>query len=133
MTTQQHILIADDDFEDRSIMAECFKELGHEEMVRYVEDGSRLLEYMEETTPDTVSLIVLDLNMPRLNGTETLRILKGDDRYRHIPVIIFSTSVNEIEKKNCLQLGARDYVTKPTKWANYVNTCRMLYAIAKDE
>jgi len=126
------ILVADDDFEDRTIMSECFKDLGHSNAIKFVEDGSELLTYLDNKTDEIVTLIVLDLNMPRLNGTETLRMLKSIPGYSNIPVIIFSTSVNEIERKNCMALGAREYVTKAGKWDEYLDTCRRLYSISQE-
>jgi CheY-like chemotaxis protein len=128
---QPHILLADDDFEDRFLMADTFKELNYGDVISFVEDGVSLLEFLENSDL-TIGLIVLDLNMPRLNGTETLRILKNDDRFRHIPVIIFSTSVNEIERAVCLELGARDYFTKPARYNAYMDVCRSLYNISQE-
>lgn len=126
------ILVVDDDYEDRFIMEECFKELGHSDSVQFIEDGCVLLDHLTHTQSHIVSLIVLDLNMPRLNGTETLRALKNNPQFNNIPVIIFSTSVNEIEKTNCMQLGAIEYITKPTKWDSYLHTCGAMYNMSRN-
>ena len=67
----------------------------------------------EENLPD---LIVLDLNMPIWNGTQTLLQLKRSPRYRNIPVIIYSTSENENEKRKCLSYGALNFVVKPSTY-----------------
>ena len=61
----------------------------------------------------TRKLIVLDLNMPILNGTQTLFELKQNNRYTRIPVVIYSTSDNEHEKRKCMNFGAVDYLVKP--------------------
>jgi CheY-like chemotaxis protein len=75
--------------------------------------------------PDNhTSLIILDLNMPRLNGTETLRQLKNDDRFNNIPVIIFSTSINPLEKEKCMLLGAHSYITKPVSLKESMDTAK---------
>jgi CheY-like chemotaxis protein len=125
------ILIAEDDYEDRFILSETFNELGHTDVLVFVDDGIRLLEYLGTAHPGKVKLIVLDLNMPKLNGTEILRMLKNEPRYAAIPVIIFSTSVNEIEKNICMELGAKEYVTKPVKYAEYISTCERFYSLSK--
>ena len=131
MNRERQILIAEDDLEDREIIFETFNELGFDNTVQFVEDGTQLIEQINEMGIGELGLIVLDLNMPRLNGTETLRILKGSKEYKQIPVIIFSTSVNEIEKKNCMDLGALEYITKPTKYAEYLETCRIFHSLAQ--
>jgi CheY-like chemotaxis protein len=131
MTTgNPHILIAEDDSEDRFIMSECFRDMGRDHCAHFAEDGILLMQYLEAVDASDINLVVLDLNMPRLNGTETLRALKSSPAYRHIPVIIFSTSINEIEKAACMELGALEYMTKPTKWNEYMTACRQLLEIA---
>lgn len=123
------ILLADDDVEDRFIMEEAFNELGLPQVVGFVENGEKVITFLDNI-PDTgnlPSLIVLDLNMPLLNGTETLRILKNNDRYAGIPVMIFSTSVNEIEKDLCLSIGAASYITKPVKYDECITIAQHFY------
>ena len=132
MNEKPLILIAEDDFEDRFIMIETFSELGHADAVHIVEDGIAILQYLYEKGADKIALIILDLNMPKLNGTEVLRKLQSDKRYAHISVVIFSTSINQIEMKTCMELGAKEYVTKPAKYAEYMATCHKFYEIAKD-
>lgn len=130
MASHSYILVADDDHEDRTIMNECFKYLGHVDVVKFVEDGISLVDYLAHNRNEDISLIVLDLNMPKINGTETLRLIKGIPGADNIPVIIFSTSLNEVEKKSCLLLGAKDYITKPSKWEQYLDACRNFFNIA---
>jgi CheY-like chemotaxis protein len=127
MEKHPYILVADDDFEDRSIMNECFKFLGHNDAVRFLEDGISLIEYLSAADNEPASLIVLDLNMPKINGTETLRLIRNIPAASNIPVVIFSTSLNEIEKRNCMKLGAKEYITKPSKWETYVEACRNFF------
>lgn len=124
------ILIAEDDLEDRYIMQETFKELGHPEVLKFVENGVLLLDYLTKQPNDVIGLIVLDLNMPLQTGTETLRLLKAQPQYADIPVIIFSTSVNEYEKKICFELGAIDYKVKPLAYADYLELCNEFYRLS---
>jgi CheY-like chemotaxis protein len=129
MNTQVKILLADDDPEDRLIMAETFGEMQLSDIIHFVENGESIMEYLdllEEGTP-LPSLIILDLNMPRLNGTQTLKALKSNDRYKDIPVIIFSTSVNAIEMNECMKTGAASYVVKPVTYKECKDTARTFY------
>lgn len=109
------ILVVDDDIEDHVIMDSFFLEAGVSRMVGYRANGQEALFFLEEIEDDArlPRLIILDLNMPILNGTQTLVRLKQTPRFRNIPVIIFSTSENETEKRKCLSLGAVDYLVKP--------------------
>ncbi len=121
------ILLADDDAEDRFIIEDAFNEIGIHNVIQFVEDGEKVLEYLRVDSTSLPSLIVLDLNMPRLNGTETLRSLKESEKFKEIPVIIFSTSVNEIEKTSCMNLGALAYLVKPSRYADSIAIARYFY------
>jgi CheY-like chemotaxis protein len=109
------ILIGEDDFEDQLILEEYFKEEGISDAIVFERNGQKVLEFLERLSPEETppSLIVLDLNMPILNGTQTLFQLKQHKRFQSIPVIIYSTSNNEHEKRKCLNFGAVDYLVKP--------------------
>lgn len=115
MTEHIEILVVDDDLEDHLILQTFFSEVGLNGRVGYRENGQDALFFLEQIDDDELlpRLIVLDLNMPILNGTQTLLRLKQIPRLRTIPVIIFSTSENETEKRKCLSLGAVDYMVKP--------------------
>lgn len=131
--TENRILLADDDQEDRLIISDSFKDIGHPDCVVFVENGEEVMHYLGKLTDQTrlPALIVLDLNMPKMNGTETLRALKKHDAYSDIQVIIFSTSVNEKEKKECMELGALDYITKPVKYKESIDIATQFFEYAK--
>jgi DNA-binding response OmpR family regulator len=78
------------------------------------------------------SLIVLDLNMPILNGMETLSRLKSHTVYKNIPVIMFTTSVHEVEKARCLEIGALDFIKKPARFQQTISTARYLHESASE-
>lgn len=119
------ILLADDDQEDRELIADAFAEIGMPDSIHFVEDGEAALGYLEGLSQtDLPSLIILDLNMPKLNGTQTLRALKADHRYKDITVVIYSTSINPLEKEACLLAGAHSYVTKPLLYKESLETAR---------
>lgn len=123
------ILLADDDPEDQAIIKSAMEMIDAGNIIQFADNGEQLLNILG-TIPhedSEVCLIVLDLNMPRLNGTETLRLLKQDERYQEIPVIIFSTSINTLEKEKCMNLGACDYITKPLSYKECIDTAQVFY------
>ncbi|HUQ96771.1 MAG TPA: response regulator, partial [Chitinophagaceae bacterium] len=86
----------------------------------FVENGRQVLDYLSENTITQLpSLIVLDLNMPELDGRQTLKKLKSHPVYQSIPVVIVTTSANKLDRDVCRQLGAALFLTKPdthTEW-----------------
>lgn len=128
MANSIKILLADDDKEDQLILTDSFNEIGQADSIQFVDDGELLLEYLKDRNKEQLpSLIVLDLNMPRMSGTETLAALKAHEEYRHIPVIIYSTSVNDHEMNKCLETGAVAYITKPVKYEDSIKTAQYFY------
>jgi len=113
--------MVDDDLEELTLIEEALLDAG--QTVHYEENGIEALNYLE-TCEQLPSLIVLDLNMPKLNGTETLVQLKSNDRYKNIIVVIYSTSVNAMEKEKCMNLGAHSYIAKPLSYADTLSTAK---------
>lgn len=114
------ILVADDDPDDREMTKEAFEANLLRNPVQFVEDGEALLDYLERTgrfagNDDTPmpGLILLDLNMPRKDGRETLAALKVHPRFKHIPVVVMTTSKAEIDVARSYDLGASSFITKP--------------------
>jgi len=82
-------------------------------------NGEQALKILEQkdVLPD---IILLDLNMPKLNGIEFLRILKNDEALKYIPAIILTTSRNHKDVLNCYKIGIAGYILKPLKYEDYV-------------
>ena len=118
MTDQTMILFVDDDEEDHFIMLQYFKEVGKDQHVKFIRNGQEAIDFLEGISDDSVlpRLIVLDLNMPILNGTQTLLQMKRTKRLSRIPVFILSTSENENERRKCLSFGAEEYLVKPSTY-----------------
>jgi CheY-like chemotaxis protein len=114
MTDYPQIIVVDDDIEDQLILTDYFKEFGNFSTVKFLSNGQQALNHLGTLGDNRLpKLIILDLNMPILNGTQTLLQLKRNPRLKEIPVIIVSTSENENEKRKCLSMGAVDYLVKP--------------------
>jgi len=114
------ILMADDDPDDRFLVKEALAETSLSADFRSVEDGERLLAYLRregdyagEDQAPRPSLILLDLNMPRKDGREALREIKGDPALRQIPIVVMSTSQAEDDVFGSYDLGANSFVSKP--------------------
>lgn len=114
---QTKILVVDDDVEDHLILQEYFAAAGLDKAVNFKENGEEALAYLRDLPVIGLpSLIVLDLNMPLLNGIQTLTLLKENNHLKEIAVVICTTSSNETEREKCLSLGASDYIVKPFNW-----------------
>ena len=132
MNQKPFILIADDDQEDRYLLHTAFEEIGRSNDIFLVENGLQVFTYLDSSMEQTnmPSLIVLDLNMPILNGMETLLRLKAHNVYKDIPVIMFTTSVHEVEKEKCLAIGAADFIKKPARFQQTISTAKFLHESA---
>lgn len=119
MNRKKPILIADDDPDDRELIAASFSEILPVEKLHIVTDGLKLLSYLDLLADpnELPGLILLDLNMPILDGFTTLKKLKENNRFKKIPVVVLSTSKNSEDKDKCLKLGAADYLVKPNTFA----------------
>lgn len=122
------ILIAEDDADDRFLMQKAIDEVGYADVtVRFVENGVELLADLNNTKTKKLAdsypkFILLDLNMPKMDGREVLKNIKTDEEFRKIPVIIFSTTKNQLEVKRCYDLGANTYIVKPVNFDALVET-----------
>ena len=119
-TTNTKILYADDDEDDHYLLSESLSVNGINTEVVCVSDGVEALNYLEAESKDSLpSLIVLDMNMPRKDGKQTLGYIKNHPHFKNIPVIILSTSSNRFDREYCTQLGAASYFTKPKHFSGY--------------
>jgi len=109
------ILIGEDDIDDQELLKEVFTSVDKSFVLKFLNNGKEMIEYLE-ALPDIhlPCLVVMDYNMPEENGAEILKKLKKDKRYSPIPKIIWSTSNSEMYRNICLDLGANDYVIKPS-------------------
>jgi two-component system response regulator len=134
MISPKKILVIDDDEEDRMLMHDMFAEIGVPEIAQFEENGEKALSYLEQLEKDALpNVIVLDLNMPKLNGTQVLRILKNDQRFKNITVIIYSTSVNTIEKEETINLGAHSYIIKPISYEECLEKVKYFQQLSESE
>jgi CheY-like chemotaxis protein len=99
MPTIKTILLVDDDEDDLAMIHEALVEVGCKYSIAEVADGSQALNYLQTRKPDMLpALIVLDINMPRLDGKQTLIVMRENPAFASIPVVIFSTSSSEYDQ-----------------------------------
>jgi two-component system, response regulator len=128
------VLIVDDDLFDCFLINKAIKANGVENHVRFFEDGQALMDHLNENlktpSPDQVSelpsLIVMDINMPRLNGHETLKILKANSQLKEIPVVILTSSSAPEDIDHSYQAGANSFFSKPPDYVGLVGIMRLL-------
>jgi CheY-like chemotaxis protein len=114
------ILMADDDEDDRYLARDAFEANRLNNDLYFVKDGIELLEYLrhegafiDPKTAPRPGLILLDLNMPRMDGREALKIIKSDPDLRKIPTVILTTSSTEEDIVRSYDLGVNSFITKP--------------------
>jgi CheY-like chemotaxis protein len=121
------ILLAEDDEDDRVLTRAALHEAKHNAVLHTVGDGAELLEYLrrcgDEDSPRP-NLILLDLNMPRMDGHEALAKIKQDPDLRSIPVVVLTTSTAQEDIASSYDLGANSYISKPTGFLSFVDTMR---------
>ena len=120
-------MYADDDLDDRDWVCEACRSVNPSLRLRFAENGRQVMEFMNSLPePQFPSLIVLDLNMPEMDGRQTLQQLKAHPGYRRIPVAIVTTSSNVIDQAVCERLGASLYLIKPDTHLEWQNIVRQL-------
>lgn len=116
------VLLADDDIDDREMFKEILSDNKQVQLAGSVENGQELLGFLLQLGPSSLpDLIVLDHNMPKMNGLQTLDALKKSGDYQHIPVVIFSTYCDNKLLTECANLGAAMVFTKPSSFDEYEN------------
>lgn len=120
-----NVLIVDDDEDDQFLIRTAFEKDSHQYNLQFATDGTDVLESIESPRflPD---LILLDLNMPVINGFEVLQHLKNSPIYRHVPVVILTTSSSENDINRAYELGANTFITKPINHQDLVDLAEQI-------
>jgi len=132
MSKIRRFLLADDDEDDTILFAEALETIDPSIEFESVSNGKHLLEKLK-TFDDKTLLIFLDINMPEMNGWDTLKNLKRSEDLRNIPVIMYSTSYSAIEGKNALTFGALGFYEKPPSFFKLKDFLQLIAASSFDE
>ncbi len=124
------VLMADDDAEDCLLAKEAFSEAGAKAAFSCVGDGMELLDYLSaHSDPDAGPLpvlILLDLNMPRMDGREALLEIKAEPAFKNIPIVILTTSEEQRDIRFTMNAGAESFITKPATFDNWIEIMKAL-------
>jgi len=123
------ILLADDDADDRMLFEEALKEAVHQSELTTATDGEHLMEILHKMKPRNPDVIFLDLNMPLNNGFECLKKIKESDKFKNIPVIIYSTSCQQESIQKTYDQGASYYICKPNTFLKLIKSIRHIFSI----
>ena len=128
------ILICDDDDDDRTLTRQALEDAHISNDLRFVEDGEQLLDYLyqrgeysgETGAAPRPGLILLDLNMPKMDGRDVLVKIKADDNLKNIPVVVLSTSSLDEDIARSYQMGVNSFITKPVTFSGLVEAMNVL-------
>jgi len=118
--TPLHILLADDDEDDRLIFRDAIQEVKVKTNIIMANDGLQLMEYLTQDGIELPHIIFLDLNMPRKGGIEALKEIRNNERLRDLTVAIYSTSASEEDIEETFVRGANVYIRKPNDFPTLV-------------
>ena len=138
MTAKRHnaplnILLADDDIDDCIFFKEAVEELLISTTFRIVHEGEQLMQLLTNDATELPDVLFLDLNMPRKNGFECLSEIKGNIKLSQLPVIIFSTSLEQEVVNQLYKNGAQYFIRKPSDFSQFKKIIQQTIAIIAKE
>lgn len=126
MRNLQPILLVEDDSVDVMTVKRAFKDLKVINQLVCTGNGEEALQYLKTECNEKPCIIILDLNMPRMNGIEFLKIAKADEALRNIPVVVLTTSKTVQDVVESFKLGAAGYMVKSVDYRKFVETVRTI-------
>ncbi len=121
------ILLVEDDEIDIMTVKRAVKTLKIPNPLHLANNGEEALEYLEENATQLPGIIILDINMPRMNGIEFLNIIKKDHRYLRIPVIVLTTSKEHQDRYESFNLNVAGYMIKPVIFDEFVKVIDIIH------
>jgi CheY-like chemotaxis protein len=126
MKGKKPILLVEDDKVDTMTVTRALKEIHVSNNIINVGNGIEALEYLRNESNETPCIILLDLNMPKMNGIEFLEVVKHDDKLKMIPVVVLTTSKEEQDKVDSFRLSVAGYMIKPVDYRQFVEVVRTI-------
>ncbi len=127
------ILIAEDDEGHAALIKKNLKRAGISNEIVHFKDGAEALDFLVGSNgggphrkPNVAYMLLLDIRMPKVDGVEVLRQVKGHEELRKMPVIMITTTDDPREVENCHTLGCSNYITKPIDYEKFVESIRQL-------
>ena len=129
MPSPLNILLVEDDQDDVELMQDALRDNDIRFHMEIVRQGDKVLPYLK-ACKNLPSVILLDLNLPKMHGREVLSRIKLSDEFKHIAVVILTTSSSQTEKEFCLSAGAAHFLTKPSTVDGFNKTIETIMKIA---
>jgi CheY-like chemotaxis protein len=126
MKHDKPILVVDDDLVDAMTIRRAFKDIDMQNQLILTGNGEEALLFLRDNDNEKPSLIILDLNMPKMSGLELLQILKRDEFLKQIPVIILTTSRDEQDKIYSFSLSVAGYFVKPVDYLQFLDVMKVV-------
>ena len=126
MRCSKPILLIEDDNVDVMTVERVFRDLKIANQLVSTSNGEQALEYLRTNGNKKPCVILLDLNMPKMNGTEFLKIVKTDESLKKIPVVVLTTSRQQRDVVESFKLGAAGYMVKSVDYGKFVETIRTI-------
>lgn len=126
MRPNKPILLVEDDEVDRITVQRALKEIRVTNELQTAGNGEEALEVLKDANRERPGIILLDLNMPRMNGVEFLRTIKNDDELKRIPVVVLTSSREEQDRVESFNLSVAGYMIKPVDYRQFVEVVRAI-------
>lgn len=126
MNSKKPILLVEDDKVDAMTVKRSLREINVANELSIASDGEEALEMLRGDPAKRPCIILLDLNMPRMNGIEFLEVVKKSDAWKSIPVIVLTTSRNEQDRIESFDLGVAGYMVKPVDYHQFVDVVKTI-------
>ncbi len=126
MNNRNPILLVEDDSIDAMTVKRALKELNVTNRIDVAKNGEEAIVYLEQCESEKPCIILLDLNMPKMNGLEFLNVIKQNDQHKMIPVIVLTTSSDDQDRLESFRNNVAGYMIKPVDYMQFVDTMRTI-------
>ncbi len=126
MRTTKPVLLVEDDAIDTMTVRRAFRDLKLSNPLAHATNGEEALKYLNDPENPKPCVILLDLNMPRMNGVEFMRVIKVDPALKKIPVVVLTTSRDDRDIVESYKLSAAGYIIKPVDYKKFVEAIRTI-------
>lgn len=126
MRSRKPILLVEDDYVDVMTVKRALREINLQNDLVVAENGEQALDYLEDASNERPGIILLDLNMPRMNGIEFLQVVKQHEQHRIIPIIVLTTSSQEKDRVESFKMSVAGYMTKPVIYTEFVDVMKII-------
>ena len=126
MNKNKPILLVEDDTVDAMTVKRALKEIHVNNRLDIVKNGEEALEYLQKDSAEPPCIILLDINMPKMNGIEFLKVARNEALLERIPVVVLTTSKNDEDVIESFKLCVAGYILKPVTYTEFIETVKTI-------